>query len=565
MIESEINNNDIKILSEKITNPNMKYDIDEDFNLNLNNNWPKSEKIIKDEKLDLKESSSSLNKEPLPLRIKSDLIPKLSSIKLVKCKNHKKEYLKLVPNNFEVVCEKCIEEGNESQLEIINNHESEENIFNCYKHKESKGSFFCNDCNKFICKMCFAEEHRPHACHLPEIIIKEFKKNIQESIDYSNELNPILDDSIKDIKLIYDKLKQQKIDIMKIPQNTLKIISSNNSNQINILLDKSYTKFQGIDNEVSDDFITYKILKDKANEYIGILKKIINDIYNINEEDKDKFELCKYHKEKSSLLHEIFNYINSSHNFINLRLNNTNNKYNQNKEKIENSINLMNKEISNYEKSCISSILTGRENRAIILRRYIHFSHNEIKYFKNSIIGFASNNNVFLSGLSLCGLYRKKKNQPQNNNTNNDSNNEVNEGVANESNENNEKINKKLLIEITISTMSNQMEGEKLLSQKSELTCAKGSDEPSIIINFEKGINILKEKLYLIKVENLSDNNYIDIWTGSIGNIKKKGIQVIRCHNSGIQFLFKHAEGLQTDFDEFENGIIEGVLYSINK
>lgn len=137
--------------------------------------------------------------------------------------------------------------------------------------------------------------------------------------------------------------------------------------------------------------------------------------------------------------------------------------------------------------------------------------------------------------------------------------------MANESNENNEKINKKLLIEITISTMSNQMEGEKLLSQKSELTCAKGSDEPSIIINFEKGINILKEKLYLIKVENLSDNNYIDIWTGSIGNIKKKGIQVIRCHNSGIQFLFKHAEGLQTDFDEFENGIIEGVLYSINK
>ena len=113
--------------------------------------------------------------------------------------------------------------------------------------------------------------------------------------------------------------------------------------------------------------------------------------------------------------------------------------------------------------------------------------------------------------------------------------------------------------------MINQVEGEKLFNQKCELTGVRGSEEPSIIINFEKGIKISKEKLYLIKVENLSDNNYIDIWTGSVGKIKKKNIQVIRCHNTGIQFLFKQAEGIQTDFDEFENGIIEGVLYSTNK
>ena len=113
--------------------------------------------------------------------------------------------------------------------------------------------------------------------------------------------------------------------------------------------------------------------------------------------------------------------------------------------------------------------------------------------------------------------------------------------------------------------MSNQVEGEKLFSQKYELGGIKGVEDPAEIIYFEKGVKIIKEKLYLIKIENLSDNNYIDIWTGSVGKLKKKNMQIIRCHNTGIQFLFKLAEGIQTDFDELENGIIEGILYSTNK
>jgi hypothetical protein len=300
MNEIDKNNFDIKILSEKITNTNMQYDIDEDFN--INNNSPKLDEKIKndDEILDFKEPSS-LNTETQKenVQTKKILIPKLSSIKLVKCKIHNKEYLKLIPNNFEVVCEKCIEEGNESQLEIINRTESEEeeeNNYNCYIHQESKGSFYCDECKKFICKMCFAEEHRTHKCHLPEIIIKEFVKNVQESIDYSNELSPILNENINNIKKIYETLKQQKSDIMKVPQNTLKIISNNNSNQIDLLLDKSFEKFQGIDNEIHDDYITHNILKEKTNEYLETIKNIINDINNIDEKDITKFDLCKYHK-----------------------------------------------------------------------------------------------------------------------------------------------------------------------------------------------------------------------------------------------------------------------------
>ena len=574
------NKNFIKIVSEKITNLNTAYDIDEE-NQNYTNSPKFDEKIVEDEITELpytkkiipKKNNNNLKESLITPTINNinekennikDNSIKLSSIKLVICKEHKKSFLKVDPNNYEIVCEKCIEEGKESQLDLKTNlsSEEEENIFNCYIHKESKGSFYCDECKQFICKMCFAEEHRAHKCHLPEVIKNEFVQIVKDSLKFSNELNPKLEENINDIKKISENLKKQKNDTMLIPQNTLKVISNNNAIQLNLLMEKTNKQFMGIDNEVHDDYTTFNMLKDKTKKYIQVLKEIIEEINN-EKYNGNTFNLCIYHKDKSVLLNEIKNFINSSFNFINIRLNDTNNKYNNNHEKIENSLNLMSKEISNYEKSCISSISTGRENRSIILRRYTHFSHNEIKYFKNSIIAFASNNNVYLCGLSLCGLYVKKnKNKAQSNSADNNNENITNneEPITND-----DEKNKKIQIQITVSTMSNQVEGEKLFSQKCELGGVKGSEDPSEIINFDKGVKIFKEKLYLIKLENLSENNYIDVWVGDVGKTKKKNLQVIRCHNTGIQFLFKQAEGIQSDFDEFENGLIEGILYSANK
>ena len=501
--------------------------------------------------------------------ISENMIPhhKLSSIKLVTCKNHKKAYLKLEPNNFEVVCEKCIEEGVESQLEILNRPsittQTEESEFNCYLHNESKGSFYCDDCQEFICKMCFADNHREHLCHLPEKIKNDFINDLKESLDYSNELFPILNENVNSIKKISDDLKKQKIDTMKIPQNTLKIISNKNNDQIEILMNKTIEKLQGIDKEVNDNYITHNMLKGKTKKYLEMLKKICDKINNSDENYKNNFELCEYHKKKSDYLNEILNYINSTFNFINVNLSNTNIKFDQNKDQIENSLNLMSKEITNYEKSCISSIITGRENRAIILRRYVHFSHNQVKYFKTTIIGFASNDNIYLTGLSLCGLFIKKK-KSQNTQNNNTTQNETNNNIIGETAHENEIKNKKIDIQVSVLTMVNKAEGDILLSQKCELGTVRGSDEPSLVINFEKGIEIKKEKLYLIKVENLSNDCYIDLWTGSVGKSYNRNNQVIRCNNSGKQFLFQKAEGIQTDFDEFEQGIIEGVVYSNN-
>ena len=584
----------LKTLSEKITTPEMAYDIDEEDQ--NNNNSPKFEERKIDDTFDFRPSTQNkkikeslispndpTNYQPEKLNSSKDdqiypLNPStpndLIDIKLVKCKNHNKTYLRLDPKNFEIVCQKCLEEGYESQLEILDRPSilsTEENQFNCYMHNDSKGIFFCEECKEFICDMCFAETHREHKCHLPRIIKKKFVENLKEFIAYSSELNPILNNNINDIKTIYDNLKNQKNDTLQIHQNALKTINTNNEAQIDLLMKKCIEKFLGIDKEVNENYNIFNMLKEKTRRYLEILKKINDEVNNENKFEYD-FYLCEYHKEKSDSLRQIFNFINSAYNFLNIRLNNTNIKFNENKEKIENSLNLVNKEVINYEKSSISSILTGRENRSIILRRFIHFSHNEIKYFKNTIIGIASNDNVFLSGLSLCGLFAKKK-KTQNNQNFNNTISTINTNITNATNDtnNNEEIdndvnkNKKIDIQITISTMINQSEGEKLFEEKCELGTAKGSEDAAVIINFEKGIKILKEKLYLIKIENLSENNYIDLWTGSVGKLRKKNVQVMRCHNTGIQFLFKQLEGIQSDFDEFDQGIIEGVLYSKNK
>ena len=230
---------------------------------------------------------------------------KYTSIKLAKCKKHGKSFLKINPTNFEIICEKCIEEGNTSQLRIINNFnntsiftdegDEEKFKFNCFEHKNEKGSFYCDDCKQFVCNMCFADIHREHKCHLPKIITNEFINNLNEETDNANKLRPILDDSINDIKKIYDNLKNKKVETMKIPQNTLKVISLNNDNQIEIIKKKVNEKFMGIDNDVNDDILSYNGIKDKNKKFLAILKNISDTIDSKN----NNFEICGYHKKKN--------------------------------------------------------------------------------------------------------------------------------------------------------------------------------------------------------------------------------------------------------------------------
>ena len=508
------------------------------------------EKIIEEKKSEEKKlEEKKLKEKKLKEKKEDEKDSRLLSIKLTSCKEHGRDYLKINPENFEVVCQKCLNENKECQLEILNRPsfiEDDDDEFKCSEHPNIKVSFYCDQCKKFVCKMCFAETHREHKCHLPKVIKKEFIEYVNESLNSAKNLGPILNDSITEIKNISDGLKTQKEETMKIPENSNKLISNDNQNQIENLLKKASDNFLGIDNEVNEDCITFNNIKNKTKNYLESLKEICSEL---NERyDNKKSEVCEYHHDVYKNLTEIIEHITFSNNFLNVRLKETENKFNDNENKINNSLSLLKKEILNYENSSISSITTGNSNKTYLLRRFVRFIHSDVKYFKTTLVGFAANDNIFLNGLLLCGLYIRHKKK---------------EGLSDE--ELNKLKNESVPVQISILTMTNQSEGETLFSQKFEINSVINYDDPCFIMNFDKGVKIAKEKLYLIKVENLSSNNYIDIWTGNSGKILKKGLQVIRCHNTGTQVLFKEAQGIQTDFDEFDFGIIEGVVYSISK
>ena len=352
--QKKVNSKFLKKISDKIANLETAYDIDEEnININninqldINNESQENIPVINTNNTPLKESIISSN------QIQPSLPHNLSPINFVYCRNHDRAFLKFDQNTFEIVCEKCLEEGNKSQLEInniINNNNTSQSLgdtydteFNCYVHNDTKGSFYCDECKEFICKMCFAEEHRQHKCHLPEVIKKEFIEQIDESINSSSELAPVFNENIIDIKNIYENMKRQKDDIEKIPQNVIKIIFNNNETQMNLMNEKINSKMLGIDKEINDNFVNFNIIKDKSKKYIELLEKILNEIN--NNKFENNFELCKYHKNKADLLNEISKYINTSLNFINIRLKNSNEKFEEKKNIIENSMNMISKEI----------------------------------------------------------------------------------------------------------------------------------------------------------------------------------------------------------------------------
>ena len=156
----------LQTISGKITSMQTTYDIDEDYpNLNnINTETSKKSNIENPENTEYNDNNILKESIITPIENEPQSPQSLSSINSVFCKFHNKAFLKLDQNNFEIVCQKCLEEGNKSQLEIETDTTSRnaddiyDSEFNCYIHNDIKGSFYCDQCKEFICKMCFDED-----------------------------------------------------------------------------------------------------------------------------------------------------------------------------------------------------------------------------------------------------------------------------------------------------------------------------------------------------------------------------------------------------------------------
>ena len=558
-----MNNEDIILPS---LNDKISYDIDDERK--ISSKLIQSEKADKKEKIKKRKTNEKKNKTKIEKdnKIKPTTIIKkdeiqstnhLFNLNNIFCSLHQKDYIKFDSNSFSIICTKCLEEGKESNLQFENTENNltkekkiiSEDEITCYNHNNKKGSFYCDECKEFICKFCFAEVHKKHKCHLPKIISNEFKKYINDSISDTEKLKPILDKAIDEVSEISSNLKVQKNDIIKVPSTIIESINEKNNNQIEEFLNKFINLLDNLDNEVDTDYNRHIQIKTKVQNYIKELEEISKKIKN-DDNILNNFQLCIYHKKSKEKLIEMNNFFSNSINFLNIKLVSLIDKCEKTKPKLLNDISLLNKSLLNYENTSMSSILTGQASNSILLRRFLRFIHSEIKFFKNTSLIIKSNSQIFLSGLLICGLYINKKKIK-------DPNNDLNNNLLNR-----DKIDIK--INIFPYDIESNNKGELIFNEEAKIYGIIDHKDPTQIVNFSKGVKFLSEKNYLITIENISKDYYCDLWIGNIGNINNKDNQIINCHNTQTEFTFIRSKGIQTDFDEFNSGIIVGVLYSKN-
>ena len=135
-----------------------------------------------------------------------------SILKRVQCSIHhgeKQNYLSIDPKTFQIICTLCEKEGlkskkknliivapelsNVEESNINNNQENEQSNHFCYKHQTEPSLFYCEECAQFICKTCFATEHRNHSSSTFDLISDVIKEKINKLHEDLENLNTTLE------------------------------------------------------------------------------------------------------------------------------------------------------------------------------------------------------------------------------------------------------------------------------------------------------------------------------------------------------------------------------------
>jgi hypothetical protein len=119
-------------------------------------------------------------------------------------------------------------------------------------------------------------------------------------------------------------------------------------------------------------------------------------------------------------------------------------------------------------------------------------------------------------------------------------------------------------ISISISEMKNdEISDNKLIEFKHNLQSVINYSDPIITIYFPKALNLKADSKYIITISNNDKNSmYLQIFGGAVPNTSiENQKQKITCNNSGFSFQFYPAQGIESDFNEFNYGIIADLMY----
>ena len=429
------------------------------------------------------------------------------------------------------------EQKNKKEKETQNiqnsNRDSDKSHF-CFKHTSEEALFYCDDCSEFICKTCFASEHRNHSSSTPELMEKLIKSNVDKLISELENLKLSVDANIKKVSELDSFFINQKTEVTNSLKNMNDEIMKNMNLKATELANEIENIFNGVDSEVENSSQRLLITKRKAIKILDDFKKINEEIDAI----KSDKQICLYKKNKDPVISENKKFLNDLTFFMNENVEKTKNKSVTGMETFLRRCSAFQKNSEIYENSITNTINSGIPNICMRIRRFRRYFFTSSRYLKTSSFCFFASHSVNIVGLSLCGLFNNKTQFSKN----------------------------EFEIKIFELELDQKFDDRKVPVYESKVSVPTIVNVVDPVFQFylNKTVPVHKDKCYFIILNNLEQNSYIDIWTGEISPEKNEKLeqQSIVCNNTGVKFSFLRANGVQSDFDEFSYGLISDIIFS---
>ena len=479
-----------------------------------------------------------------------------SILKRVQCSIHhgeKQNYLSIDPKTFQIICTLCEKEGlkskkknliivapelsNVEESNINNNKENEQSNHFCYKHQTEPSLFYCEECAQFICKTCFATEHRNHSSSTFDLISDVIKEKINKLHEDLENLNTTLEKNKNSLEKKSEYFGNKK----KTFQQNLDTVNQHISNALNEKSAEYETQiesfFNGVDKEVELNLTKIEIKRKESAKMYEEFKKMEEEISQINDDHK----VCLYKKEKDEIIQENNKFLTEIKGFLQDQLSQTKERVEKEEKNFQEKCDNFKKTIDVYESSVLSTLNSGIPNICSRVRRLCRYSYEKSKYFKKDSLCMIVSQNINLTGFALCGLYFEQD-QPIKT----------------------YKVNLKLYEVDDANNFSNDL--KEMLSIDVDIPTITNVVDPVYQFYLLKSYLISKDKFYFIILENLSEDVFINTWSGTIYKDKKNfnmnETNIVYANNENIKFTFMNAFGIESDLNEFSGGIISDVIYS---
>jgi hypothetical protein len=491
-------------------------------------------------------------------------------IENVSCTEHGKRNISLDNKTFQIFCKSCltnnIDNDNGTQnLQILNNSHSDSNNTKnninktCYKHLTEDAQFYCDDCSEFICKNCFATDHRQHCSSTHELIVKNIKENLQKTVMELHSLKKNVEESIQSMQELNNYFSTQKSSF----KNSLKDINDrilkNLNNKAKEFSEDIENIFNGIDLEVESSTQRLENNRRKANKMLNEFQNFYKEVESIKSEKK----VCLYKKEKDAVLNQNKKFLSDLQFFLQENLEKTKEKSVKEMENFSKKCLKFQRNATIYENSVTNTIVSGIPNICMRIRRFKNYFFDNTTMFKTDSLCMLTSHTVGLVGFSICGLFNQALYENQNSKSDS-KNSTTNNNLIKHQN-----TLKSLKLGLKIFEMDSfhniDLNKTPICSLEVEVPLIVNVIDPVCQFYLNNSVTISKDKVYYIIINNLSDHLYIDVWKGKVSKESDdmtENQHSIICNNSNVKFNFLNAFGVESDINEFSGGILSDIIFS---